>query len=356
MARPMGHIRILLGARVLFNLEEADAIFREKGEKEYADYMRGRGKYAKDFVPELGGRYLPKGPMWEFAKTALSLNKPGEEPVVEVGLLCKDTGETAIPIFRNLDVNGLNDIGFRIAIAGNRLEMSDHESFGTDLLLTRNEEDVQLAVDNGIAAAVIQIPPAGTVYNPKPDKALRIYVDGDAVAVGQTSEVVFQGEGLDAYRRHESETFDVKIEPGPFTAFLAKASALNARFPAGEQPFKLSLLTARGNEAAAHMPAACEKLGIVFNDRLFFLSGADKSKVLEKELPAFFADDQRAHLDKSKSYVPAGQVAYPTGSAMWKKRKAQEKAELETKVPPVQQAAAQKFPPRPATPRPKGRH
>lgn len=357
MARPLGHIRILIGARTLFNLEEADAIFREKGEREYADYMRGRGKYATDFVPELGGRALPKGPMWEFAKMALSLNKPGEEPVVEVGLLCKDTGETSVPIFRNLDVNGLAGIGYRIATAGNKLEMSDHEAFGTDLLLTRNAEDVQLAVDNGIAAAVINVPPSGTVYNRKPEKALRIFVDGDAVAVGQTAEVGYQKNGLDKYRRDESKNFDVKIEPGPFTAFLAKISALNASLPAGEQPFKISLLTARGNEAAARMPLACEKLGIVFNDRLFFLSGADKATVLKAERPDLFCDDQQTHLTQSQLYVAAGQVAYPTGSEMYKLRQVREAAAEMTgkEAPSAQKAAALKFPPRQNPPRPRGR-
>ena len=68
MPRPMGHIHILISARVLLDLEEADKIFKEKGEREYADFMRGRGKYEKDFVPELGGRALDKGPVVGFCR------------------------------------------------------------------------------------------------------------------------------------------------------------------------------------------------------------------------------------------------------------------------------------------------
>jgi 5'-nucleotidase len=316
MSRPLGHIRILISARVLFDLEEADALFKEKGEREYADYMRGRGKYEKDFVPELGGRALEKGPLWDFAVAALALNKEGKEPVVEVGLLCKDSSETVVPIFRNLDMNGLSGIGYRMATAGNKIDMSHHEMFGTDVLLTRNAEDVQLAVNNDIAAAVINFPPAGTTYSRKPGNALQIFVDGDAVAVGSSSEVFYRERGLGAYRDHEARNFDQAMEPGPFTAFLAKVSALNAKFSAAEQPFKISLLTARGNDATTHIAEAAEKLGINFNGTLYFMSGASKAPVLKAQRPDIFFDDQAVHLEESLRYCPTGLVAYPKDSPM----------------------------------------
>lgn len=318
MPRPLGHIRILLSARVLFDLEEADKIFKEKGVKEYADYMRGRGAYEKDYVPELAGRKLGKGPLWDFAQALLALNKPGEEPVVELGLLCKDTAETALPIFRNLDVTALKGIGYRLSTAGGKLKDEDHAAFGTDLLLTRNAEDVQNAVDKGIAAAVINFPPAGSTYSRKPGGPVEICVDGDAVAVGSSSEVIYRKKGLEGYRRKEAQIFDKAMEDGPFTKFLAKVSALNAGFSPAEQPFRLKLLTARGNEAGAHMLAASEKLGIEYNGGFYFMSGASKATPLKAHAPDIYFDDQMVHLSESAAYCPTGLVAYPQGSPMHK--------------------------------------
>jgi len=316
MARPMGKIRILLSARVLFDLEEADAIFQKEGQKAYAEYMLGQGKYKNKFEEDLGGRKLEKGPMWGFAQTALALNKEGEEPVVEIGLLCKDTNETAVPIFRNLDVNGLDNIHFRMTMAGNQLDMTHHEIFGTDLLLSRNPEDVQLAVNNNIAAAVINPAPKGINYNHEPEKALRIFTDGDAVAVGSSSEVIYKKLGLDKYRESEAQNFDKPMEPGPFTAFLAKVSALNAKLPADEQPFKVSLLTARGGSSATHMITATRKLDISFNGVSYFMGGLSKATVLKVEKPGFFGDDQKTHTDDGEPYGPTGLVPYAAGGAM----------------------------------------
>jgi len=300
MARPMGKIHIIMSASVLFDMEEANQIFNEKGEKEYADYMLGRGKYAKDYDVNLGGRALKKGPLWSFAQAALALNKPSQPPVVEIALITKDTEDTAVPIFRNLDVSPLKDIGYRVATAGSKLDMAEHEIFATDLLLTQNAQDVQEAVH----------------YDRKPGGPLQLYFDGDAVSVGGSAELVYRKGGLAAYRKNESDNFDKPMERGPFTAFLEKVTELNSHYSRDEQPFKLSLLTARGSEAGAHMIAAAEKLGIDFNGGQHFMDGMAKAPVIKAEKPDLFFDDQMVHLQDSKNYAPTGLVAYKEGSPM----------------------------------------
>ena len=342
MPRQMGHIRILISARVLLDLEEADAIFEKHGEQEYADYMRGRGKYKDDFKPELAGRALAPGPLWEFAQTVLALNKPGEEPVVDVGIFCKDSAETSLPVFLNLGAHGLNGTytEFRFATSGKKLDKTDLGAFETDLLLTRNAEDAQLAVNNGVAAAVINAPPAGTKYSRTPDKALQIWVDGDSVAVGSSSEVIYKRDGLEKYFEAEVNNFDQEMEAGPFTAFLAKVSALNAKFPEGEQPFKVTLLTARSNGAVAHIITATEKLGIHFNGGLYFMGYTPKAAVLKSKRPDIYFDDQQVHLQESQLYCPTGLVAYPEGSAMDLFLK--EKEELTKKKTSVKKAPVKK--------------
>jgi len=323
MPRPVGHIRFLFSARVLLNLEEADKIFREKGVAAYTDYMRCRGDYAQDLDAAVGGRRLEKGPLWHFAEAALELNKAAGEPLVEVGIYSKDDSTTARPIFRNLDLNGLGMVEFRMATNGNALTQQDHDTFGTDLLLSRNQNDVQTATDNGIAAATINIPKHGKAYV-RDGKPLRLWVDGDAVAFGSSGELFFRTHTLEEYKESEFIEFANTIEPGPFTKVLAKISALNAQFPKGQQPFELSLLTARGGKAAARVCTIAEEHGIVFNGRSYWMGGASKHAALSAHKPDIFFDDQMTHLAEAMEDCATGLVTYAKGSAMYEFQKNQQ--------------------------------
>ena len=311
MPRPLGHIRILLSSRVVFDLEEADRIFAEKGAAEYTDYMRARGAYQKDYDADAMGRKLAPGPLWNFVAAALKLNEafPG---AVEGGLFCKDTAETALPIFRNLDTSG-EDISYRISTAGKPLTLQDLKAFGADLFLSRNPSDVQMAIDNDVAAATINFP-AGASYERLEGRPLRLWLDGDAVTFGSSAEVGYQRNGLERYIRDEFNAASQGVEAGPFTTLLAKISQLNKGFPKGAQPFELSLLTARGGLAAARVLTTVEKLGVDFNGELYFVSGASKTDVLRAHSPDIFFDDQQTHLIGAASFCPTGHVAYKTGS------------------------------------------
>jgi 5'-nucleotidase len=334
----MGHIRILMSARVILDLEKADKIYKEKGVKAYTDYMRCRGPYKKDFDAEVGGRRLEKGPMWHFAQACLKLNQAAGQPVVEIGLFCKDDQDTALPIFRNLDVSGLGDIEYRRATSGKELTKEDHASYKTDLFLTRNPKDSQLAIDLGIASATLTLPEKNYAYKRDDAKPVRVWVDGDAVAFGSSSEVRYRTEGLKVYREMEKHDFDKGIEAGPFTAILAKISELNEKFPKGEQPFEIALVTARGGDAAARVLTIASEHGIKFNGGMFFMGGATKADPLREHKPDLFLDDQYVHLKDACKYCATGLVAYKTGSPMFQyveKQKAAEAAKAQQQQPPA---------------------
>jgi 5'-nucleotidase len=325
----------MFSSRVLLDLEKADQIFKDKGLDAYRRYMVPT-KRSSHYDAEVGGRRLNKGPLFDFAEAALKLNEAAGEPIFEIGLSCKDEVDTAVPIFRSLDVQGLDEVGYRIAKSGKNLSIEDHIGFGTDLLLSRNSEDVQFAINNGIAAATIYTPPSGFDYNRK-EGPIRLWVDGDAVAFGSSSEVRYREEGLEVYREMESKEFDVAVESGPFTDILVKISELNQRFEKGQEPFELSLLTARGGNAGARALSIASHHGINFNGGTYFMSGADKVGMLKAHKPDIFFDDQMVHLEQSANYCPTGLVAYEEGGPMYEfqqkeKLRAQKKSELKENV------------------------
>lgn len=315
MARPVGHIRILLSSRVLFDLEEADQIFAEKGPAEYEDYMRARGNYEKDFNAEYGGRVLKPGALWHLAETITKLNElhPG---AVELGVVCKDNAVSALPIFRNIDKNGLH-IEMRMVTFGRPLQPEDHLSFGTDLFLSRNAADVQTAIDLGVASAMVNYN-SGTAYSHGDKKALKLWFDGDAVAFGSSAELLYRKEGLENYHKNEFNFFAKEIERGPFTDLLVKLTEFNRQFDKDNAPFELALLTARGHTGCARALTIADKYGIEFNGGMYFMGGASKGTVLQRHLPDLFFDDQQVHLKEASAYCATGHVAYKSESEIFK--------------------------------------
>lgn len=341
MPRPLGHLRILMSSRVLLNLEEADKIFHEKGVDGYTDYLLCRGAYEKDLDPELGCRRLNKGPLFDFALALNRLNALSKDPIVEVGITCKDETDTALAIFRNLNESELAvALEYRITTSGTPVSEKIHRAFKTDLFLTRSEADAQIAVDMNVATAVVNFPLHGTYdydYNTGP---VRIVVDGDAVAFGDSAEVRFReaidsgktyAEGLKAYKDVEKRDVNDPVEPGPFTPILAKISQLNGLFPRAEAPFEISLLTARGGSASDRALSTAVKYKIKFNGVSGFMGGASKHEFLAEHQPHVFFDDQQTHLEHSAEFCPTGRVPYKTGSPMHEYL-LQKKQEADTKA------------------------
>jgi 5'-nucleotidase len=321
MPRELGHLRIMISSRCLFDLQDAHQIFEHQGLQSYQDYLRTKDPaQAHDFDPVIGGRKLRAGPLMSFAKALLRLNKDVKNGLVEVIFLCKDMADTADIVFANLDAHGLSDIGIRMSSCGQNIEAADIET--VDLLLSMNEVDVQYAVDHGIAASQIYLPPNSELmrksWGRDERRPLRLWVDGDAVAFGSSSERLYRERGLDLYREFEHAHFQKSIEAGPFSKLLAKLSQLNAQFAPQEAPFRLSLLTARGGKAANRVHRICQDHGFIFNDRMICLDGSPKHLTLSRYRPDIFFDDQRVHLDQSAAFTMTGLVPYPTESEMAK--------------------------------------
>lgn len=345
MPRPRGHLRILFSARVLLNLEDAHKIYaqtwrdgisagahekaaRTQAAARYNDFVSCRGEFSDGpYDPDLQGRRFDKGPLFDFALALSRLNAQAQEPLVEIGLFAKDEALSGITIFRNLDTSALGDtLDYRLLTCGRDITAPFHQSFGTDLFLSRNSADVQCARDMGIASALINFPDGWEYDHSAHQGPLKIMVDGDGVAWGEKSEQRFRDavasapnlrEGLDRYIALEDQEFAQPIEAGPFTQVLEKISRLNDRFPRDEAPFELSLLTARGGRASTRALTTLVNHDIALNGFAEFKGGATKADGLRAHDPAVYFDDQATHLSEGR-LCPSGLVFYVSDSPLYK--------------------------------------
>lgn len=343
MSRPRGHLRILFSSRVLLNLEAADAVYRQslaqaraqgaagEGARQaavaaYNDFVTCRGAYADGpYDPAVQGRRFAKGPLYDFALGLSRLNQEAGEDLVEIGLSAKDEAESGITIFRNLDVTALGDhLGYRLLTCGNPVIQSFHDSFGTDLFLSRNPQDVQHARDNGVASALIHFPEGWEYDHSERSGPLKIMVDGDGVAWGDQAEQRFRQSvaqaddfktGLGRYAALEERDFNSPMEKGPFTQVLEKISRLNERFDREEAPFQISLLTARGGKASTRALTTLKNHDIALNGFAEFKAGATKADGLRAHDPDVYFDDQAGHLSEGR-LCPAGLVFYVSDSPL----------------------------------------
>jgi 5'-nucleotidase len=343
MPRQMGHLRILFSARVLLDLEAADQVYGETYKtalaetkdpvrakaaavSRYEDYVACRGEFGNDpFDPEVRGRRFGKGPLFDLALALSRLNEGADEPLVEIGLSAKDEAETGITIFRNLDQTVLGDrLDYRLLTCGHDVTKEFHDSFGTDLFLSRNTRDVQYARDRGIASAWMNFPDNWDYDHSERTGPLKIMVDGDGVAWGEESEQRFREqlqeagnlrEGLSRYIAMEDQDFARPMAPGPFTRVLEKISKLNDRFPRDEAPFTISLLTARGGKASTRALTTLFDHDIALNGFAEFRGGAAKADGLRAHDPDLYFDDQETHLSEGR-LCPAGLVFYVSDSPL----------------------------------------
>ncbi len=158
-------LTIGISSRSLFSLEKENEIFETKGIAEYVKYQ-----LTHENEP------LPPGTAFPLIKGLLNINRTLGTPMVNVIVISRNSPETGLRVFNSIE--SLELTIERGVFTGGASILPYLEAFKVDLFLSRNEEDVQAAIDHGIASAIILDPPAD--YNPDTDK-IRIAFDADAV-------------------------------------------------------------------------------------------------------------------------------------------------------------------------------
>lgn len=291
--------RLVVGvsSRALFDLSSENEIFERDGVEAYCRYQ-----------VEHENDILAPGPGFPLIKALLNLNElPGKAGCVEVIIMSRNSPDTSLRVFNAIAHYGLNIT--RAVLASGASLAPYLEAFRTDLFLSAYEDDVQSAIDSGIAAGIICSDGIHTYDCEKQIKQIRIAFDGDAVLFSDESEQIFREKGLEAFEENERNLANTPLQAGPFAKFLKTLSDLQKDTSAEEAPIRTALVTTRSAPAHERVIRTLRAWNVRI-DEAFFLGGVQKKDVLKAFGAHIFFDDQLIHTDSASEFVPAARVPY----------------------------------------------
>ena len=289
-------LEVAISSRALFALEHENQIFENNGIEAYTRYQI-----------EHENTVLPKGTAFPLVEALLSLNEKFEEPIVEVIILSSNSPETGLRVFNSISEYGLDIV--RAAFTGGEAKHPYLEAFNIDLFLSRNEKEVQDAIDQGVAAALVYDAPRD--YHPN-QKEIRIAFDADAVVFSDESELIYKQEGLEAFYENENANAENAMNEGPFAKLLKTLSKIKEK---DDSLLKIAIVTARNSPAHKRVILTLRKWGCKI-DEMFFLGGVAKDKVLKAFNAHIFFDDQDYHVGPASQLIPSGRVPYKSDSKL----------------------------------------
>lgn len=296
--------KIVIGvsSRALFDLTAENEIFENQGLEAYCSYQV---EHEQDI--------LKPGPGFGLIKSLLKLNEYGKNGnLVEVIIMSRNSPDTSLRVFNAIAHYGLNIT--RSVLASGASLAPYLEAFHTDLFLSAYEDDVQSAIDSGIAAGIIctqhrpaQMPLSGGEADNTCQ--IRIAFDGDAVLFTDESELIFKEKGLNAFEENERKLAREPLAEGPFAKFLKKLSELQKELGIQRGLIRTALVTSRSAPAHERVIRTMRAWNVRV-DEAFFLGGLEKKDVLKAFGAQIFFDDQSIHTVSAAQSVPAARVPY----------------------------------------------
>lgn len=313
---------------LLFDMSKENKIFNEKGEADYADYMLS---HADKPLP------LSRG----FAHLENELQ--GNE-FVDVVLCSRNSPLTARRALLTLENHGITPE--RMFFMCGASPVPYLKAYDIDIFMTTHKQDAQDAKQlNGVLPLYYEqtglsrvslnvleggkssnkVHPIG--LNKSRDSSLKQAYNGktisyqsfdlDGVVFGMESEIFYRQHGLAAYNNYERAMKDNPMSKGKAFPILLKMTDINKNCDGPQLPFHISVVTARGSDAAIHAIETLHNWGIDVNGGAHFRSGTPKEPVLRvlqeqaKESGAgiHFYDDQKTNIDQGQNAgVLSGQV------------------------------------------------
>ena len=300
-----------VASSALFELDEADTVFRKEGLAAYRTYQH---EHQRDI--------LKKGVAFPFVKRLLEMNKfhPETQPV-EVVLLSHNDPDTGLRVFNSIQHYKLNII--RAAFTTGDSPFKYIPAYNVSLFLSANASDVRTANEEGYAAGQVL---ASTSEDEDDDDELRIAFDFDGVIADDSAEFVFQNAGIDQFYKQEKAKAAIPHSPGPLADLFAKLARLHQledekmkSEPDYKRHLKISIVTARSAPAHERVVTTLRAWNITV-DQTFFLGGMDKGRILATLKPHIFFDDQiDPHLTSASHYSPSVYIPIGGGHLLQKK-------------------------------------
>lgn len=289
--------KIVIGvsSRALFDLSVENEIFEKEGVEAYRAYQR---EHETDC--------LKPGPGFLLVRALLNLNREGER-CVEVIIMSRNSADTSLRVFHSIREYGL-PISRAVLVSGASLAPY-LEAFHTDLFLSAHEDDVQSAINCGIAAGIICSDGIHTYHDGEIPAQIRVAFDGDAVIFSDESEQIYQEKGLEAFEENERLQAQNPLKEGPFAGFLRLLSDLQKVYPEDEVPIRTALVTARCAPAHERVIRTLRAWDVRV-DEAFFLGGIPKKDFLKAFGAHIFFDDQVVHTRAAAEVVPSARVPY----------------------------------------------
>ena len=284
-----------ISSRALFDLEAEETIFRTKGLETYRHHQL-------DNENEI----LKPGSGYALVRALLKLNAlTDNKRFVEVVIMSRNSSETSMRIFNSIKHYNL-DIT-RAVLSGGASLAPYLAAFNVSLFLSLHEDDVQAAVNSGVASALLYQKPENVLEELN---QIRIAFDGDAVIFSDESERIFQEQGIEAFEKHERENANRPLPDGPFARLLKTLSFIQNNFKNEEGraiPIRTALVTARSSPAHERVIRTLRIWNVAI-DETFFMGGVSKSDVLAAFKPHIFFDDQPGHCARAAPLVQTGLV------------------------------------------------
>lgn len=295
--------RLVIGiaSSALFDLKESDAVFRRDGEEAYRRYQEAH----------LDERLEP-GVAFPFIRRLLSLNDLApDDPLVEVIVLSRNDPDTGLRVMRSVAAHGL-PITRAIFMQGSS-PYRFMPALNMSLFLSENDQDVREAVAAGLPAGRVL---TSSFEDDPNDHDLRIAFDFDGVLADDASERVYQTDGMDSFREHETTNVATPHDPGPLRDFLANVNKIQRREeqrrledPTYRSRVHVSIVTARNAPAHERAVTSLKAWGVTVNDA-FFLGGIDKGAITSVLKPHIFFEDQESHLESTARSAPSVHVPF----------------------------------------------
>ncbi len=292
---------VAVSSTALFDLQEADAVYRTEGLDAFLRYQEKNRANAP-----------APGAAFPFIQRLLGLNTvyADEEPI-EVVILSRNHPKASLRVMDAVEHYGLNIS--RASFTAGAPPYPYMAAKNAVLYLSTDRDEVREAVENGHPAG--HVLPCKVVPDDD-DQQLRIAFDFDGVIVDDEAEQVFADGDLPLFHHHEKERREKPLNSGPMFPLLKKISdlqKLEAAKPYGindpQKHVRIAILTARNAPAHERLITTLENYGIQ-TDELFLTGGIEKKNYLDVLKPHIFFDDQLGHLEPASENTPCVHVPF----------------------------------------------